>query len=125
MRVFVREKLKERDEDEFETQQLVFNQSRCENQQCWTVAPTNGHGYGVAQPRVKLALASGTMRFKNRTEAGRQLAALLTKYFPAQDLLVLALPRGGVPVACEVAKTLPAPLDVFLVRKLGVPGQEE
>ena len=103
----------------------VFNQSRWEKEQCWTIAPINCHSYCVTQQRLNWPEPAAIMHFKNRTEAGRQLAALLTKYFPAQDLLVLALPRGGVPVACEVARTLHAPLDVFLVRKLGVPGQEE
>src|SRR5881227_1016168 len=65
------------------------------------------------------------MRFRNRTEAGRALAGHLTKYANRPDVVVLALPRGGVPVAFEVAKALGAPLDVFLVRKLGVPGHEE
>jgi len=65
------------------------------------------------------------MIFKNRADAGRKLAARLTRYANRVDVLVLALPRGGVPVAYEVAKELNAPLDVFLVRKLGVPGQEE
>jgi putative phosphoribosyl transferase len=65
------------------------------------------------------------MIFKNRADAGRKLAARLTRYADRGDVLVLALPRGGVPVAYEVAKKLNAPLDVFLVRKLGVPGQEE
>lgn len=64
-------------------------------------------------------------RFKNRTEAGRLLARKLAHYADRPDVLVLALPRGGVPVACEVARSLNAPLDVFVVRKLGVPGQEE
>ena len=64
-------------------------------------------------------------RFRDRADAGRQLAALLTAYAGRDDVLVLALPRGGVPVAYEVAVALPAPLDVFLVRKLGVPGHEE
>ena len=58
-------------------------------------------------------------------DAGRKLAARLTRYANRGDVLVLALPRGGVPVAYEVAKELKAPLDVFLVRKLGVPGHEE
>src|SRR5580700_11584760 len=64
-------------------------------------------------------------RFRNRSEAGRLLAEKLTAYANRSDVLVLALPRGGVPVAYEVARTLGAPLDVFLVRKLGVPGHEE
>ena len=65
------------------------------------------------------------MQFKNRTDAGRQLATRLTDYAGRSDVLVLALPRGGVPVAFEVASALSAPLDVFLVRKLGVPGHPE
>src|SRR6202040_3476807 len=64
-------------------------------------------------------------RFRNRTDAGRQLAAKLAAYANRPDVLVLALPRGGVPVGFEVARALGAPLDVFLVRKLGVPGYEE
>jgi predicted phosphoribosyltransferase len=64
-------------------------------------------------------------RFQNREEAGRMLAAKLTEYANRSDVLVLALPRGGVPVAYQIAKALNAPLDVLLVRKLGVPGQEE
>ena len=63
--------------------------------------------------------------FKDRREAGRKLAQKLTAYAGQPDLLTLALPRGGVPVAYEVARALNAPLDVFLVRKLGLPGQEE
>ena len=65
------------------------------------------------------------MRFRSRKDAGRQLAAKLTTYAGRSDVLVLGLPRGGVPVAYEVAVTLKAPLDVFLVRKLGVPGHPE
>ena len=65
------------------------------------------------------------MIYRDRTEAGRRLAAELTDYADRPDVLVLALPRGGVPVAYEVAKALRAPLDIFLVRKLGVPGHEE
>ena len=64
-------------------------------------------------------------RFRNRREAGRLLAAKLTAYAKRPDVIVLALPRGGVPVAYEVAQALEAPLDVFLVRKLGMPGHEE
>jgi putative phosphoribosyl transferase len=63
--------------------------------------------------------------FYDRIDAGRQLAAQLTAYANRPDVLILALPRGGVPVAFEVAQALDAPLDVFLVRKLGLPGQEE
>jgi predicted phosphoribosyltransferase len=65
------------------------------------------------------------MRFRDRREAGRLLARQLAAYAERPDVIVLALPRGGVPVAYEVAKALRAPLDVFLVRKLGVPGHEE
>ena len=64
-------------------------------------------------------------RFRNRTDAGRQLAEKLATYDNRPGVLVLALPRGGVPVGFEVAQALGAPLDVFLVRKLGVPGYEE
>ena len=63
--------------------------------------------------------------FRDRSEAGRLLAAKLAAYANRPDVLVLALPRGGVPVAYEVARALNAPLDVFVVRKLGVPGHEE
>jgi predicted phosphoribosyltransferase len=66
-----------------------------------------------------------SQRFRNRTDAGRQLAEKLAAYANQPDVLVLALPRGGVPVGFEVAHALGAPLDVFLVRKLGVPGYEE
>jgi putative phosphoribosyl transferase len=65
------------------------------------------------------------MPFSNRREAGVELAQRLEKYRDDPDLVVLALPRGGVPVAYEVARALGAPLDIFLVRKLGVPGHEE
>jgi predicted phosphoribosyltransferase len=64
-------------------------------------------------------------RFRNRRDAGRVLATKLAAYAKRPDVIVLALPRGGVPVAYEVAQALAAPLDVFLVRKLGVPGHEE
>src|SRR6476661_208349 len=63
--------------------------------------------------------------FPNRAEAGRQLAEKLERYTGRDDVIVLGLPRGGVPVAYEVAKRLRASLDVFIVRKLGVPGFEE
>ncbi|MFI5177379.1 MAG: erythromycin esterase family protein [Vicinamibacterales bacterium] len=65
------------------------------------------------------------MRFKNRLHAGRELAHLLKPYAGRSDVLVLGLPRGGLPVAAEIARALGAPFDVFLVRKLGVPGHEE
>ena len=65
------------------------------------------------------------MRFHNRSDAGRQLASKLSAFAHRDDVVVLALPRGGVPVAFEVARALNAPLDIFLVRKLGVPGHEE
>jgi putative phosphoribosyl transferase len=63
--------------------------------------------------------------FRDRVDAGRELAERLRSYAHRADVLVLALPRGGVPVAFPVAEALHAPLDVFLVRKLGVPGHEE
>ena len=63
--------------------------------------------------------------FRDRVEAGDVLAGQLGHYAGRDDVLVLALPRGGVPVAARVARALGAPLDVFVVRKLGVPGQEE
>src|SRR5258708_4369771 len=65
------------------------------------------------------------MLFKDRRDAGRKLATRLAGYANRPDVLVLALPRGGVPVAYEVARALGAPLDVFVVRKLGVPRYEE
>src|SRR5579859_6322526 len=65
------------------------------------------------------------MQFRDRREAGRILARKLTAYAGRPDVLVLALPRGGVPVAFEVARALRVPLDVFLVRKLGLPDHEE
>jgi putative phosphoribosyl transferase len=64
-------------------------------------------------------------KFANRAEAGRQLAERLVAYRGREDAIVLGLPRGGVPVAYEVAQRLALPLDVFVVRKLGVPGYEE
>ena len=65
------------------------------------------------------------MLFRNRSDAGRALGELLSAYAGRPNLRILGLPRGGIPVAFEVARRLDAPLDVFVVRKLGVPGQEE
>ncbi len=65
------------------------------------------------------------MLFRDRTDAGQALAEKLKQYADRPDVLVLALPRGGVPVGYEIARALHAPLDVFLVRKLGLPGHEE
>jgi putative phosphoribosyl transferase len=65
------------------------------------------------------------MIFANRQEAGRGLAWRLEKYAHRQDVVVLGIPRGGIPVAFEVAQALHVPLDIFLLRKLGVPGHEE
>lgn len=69
--------------------------------------------------------SGGNMIFQNRADAGRRLAARLAEYAGRSDVVVLGLPRGGVPVAFEVAMRLGAPLDVLLVRKLGVPGHPE
>lgn len=65
------------------------------------------------------------MLYRDRTQAGKALAAKLRHYIDHRNLIVLALPRGGVPVAFEIASALHAPLDVFIVRKLGTPGHEE
>jgi putative phosphoribosyl transferase len=63
--------------------------------------------------------------FTDRSDAGRILASKLGRYKGRADVVILALPRGGIPVAYEIGKELGAPVDVFVVRKLGVPGQEE
>lgn len=65
------------------------------------------------------------MRFSDRKDAGKQLAEMLGEYKSRKDVIILALPRGGVPVAREVARVLHLPFDVWIVRKLGVPGHEE
>ncbi len=70
-------------------------------------------------------MTSSIHYFADRAEAGKMLAEVLVDYAERTDVLVLALPRGGVPVAYEVAQTLTVPMDLWLVRKLGVPGQEE
>lgn len=64
-------------------------------------------------------------QYEDRFDGGRQLAAKLSRYANREDVVVLALPRGGVPVAYEIAQALKAPLDIFLVRKLGLPAHEE
>jgi predicted phosphoribosyltransferase len=69
--------------------------------------------------------AFATPIYQDRAEAGRQLAVHLAEYSGRKDVILLALPRGGVPVAYEAARQLQVPLDIFLVRKLGLPGQEE
>ena len=65
------------------------------------------------------------MIFQNRAEAGQQLASRLGKYANREDVIVVGVPRGGVPIAFEVATALNLPLDIFVLRKLGVPGHEE
>jgi putative phosphoribosyl transferase len=75
--------------------------------------------------RRPVAPNTACSRFADRHEAGVELAAHLRKYRGRNDLVVLALPRGGVPVAFEVAEALNAPLDVFVVRKIGMPGHSE
>jgi predicted phosphoribosyltransferase len=64
-------------------------------------------------------------RFSDRHDAGRQLARKLSKYADQEDVILLALPRGGVPVACEIVQVIKAPMDLLIVRKLGLPGEEE
>ncbi|SRR5581483_228504 len=70
-------------------------------------------------------MSLGRPRYRDRRQAGEVLAERLTAYANRPDVVVLALPRGGVPVGYEIARRLHAPLDVFLVRKIGVPGHEE
>lgn len=72
-----------------------------------------------------MSFGSSRTTFANRRDAGRRLGRELSKYRQRQDVIVLGLLRGGVPVAFEVARSLQVPLDVFIVRKLGVPGHEE
>ena len=69
--------------------------------------------------------AESNLRFANRREAGAELASRLRHYAGRNDVVILALPRGGVPVAFQIAEELDAPLDIFLVRKLGMPGHQE
>ena len=70
-------------------------------------------------------MSDGTRQFRHRLDAGKRLAVRLVRYRNRPDVLVMAIPRGGVPVAYEVAKALAVPLDVIVVRKLGLPGQPE
>ena len=87
---------------------------------------TNLHRTGASMTRATRSAPRAPRRvFHDRRDAGRVLAELLTAYRGNDDVIVLGLPRGGVPVAYEVATALGAPLDVFVVRKLGVPGHEE
>src|SRR2546425_9923621 len=75
------------------------------------------------QPRT--VSSTSDRPFADRYQAGRELASKLRKYRGRHDVVVLALPRGGVPVAFEIAEALDAPLDIFVVRKLGMPGHPE
>src|SRR5438094_7110856 len=77
------------------------------------------------RPAAGVDPTGGRDRFRDRLQAGQVLAAHLGGYAGNPDVVTLGLPRGGVPVAYEVARALSVPLDVFLVRKLGVPGHEE
>src|SRR5437762_7662822 len=87
---------------------------------------TSGRRARHAVPGIWFAAVAGVAsRFRDRREAGGRLARRLSAYAGQPDVMVLALPRGGVPVAREVARELRAPLDVFLVRKLGVPFHRE
>jgi hypothetical protein len=91
----------------------------------WFVHPGPGSANNVVVCARSGRTAMSDRVFRDRRDAGRVLAGLLDHYRGQPDVVVLGLPRGGVPVAYEVAMALGAPLDVFLVRKLGVPGREE
>jgi putative phosphoribosyl transferase len=80
---------------------------------------------GAIDARANASTVMAAVRFRDRAEAGRLLAEALRAYAGCDGVRLLALPRGGVPVAFEIARVLAAPLDVFVVRKLGVPGHEE
>jgi len=84
------------------------------------MAPDSGDRPKSRRGRIEMA-----MIFRDRRQAGRALGEALARYAGRPDVIVLALPRGGVPVGFEVARSIGAPLDVFLVRKLGFPGNEE
>lgn len=83
------------------------------------------HVFSVEYSIKQAETVMSRQQFRNRTEAGQLLATKLTAYANRPDVLILALPRGGVPVAFEIARALHVALDVIIVRKLGVPGQEE
>src|SRR5689334_19395114 len=87
--------------------------------------PEGGESGRVGRGRRRGKRVRTMQRYQDRAAAGRELARRLAAYAHRPNVLVLALPRGGVPVAYEVARALRAPLDVFVVRKLGVPGHEE
>lgn len=84
-----------------------------------------GYAVGMQAPFTSMQDHESTDGFGDRIEAGRMLAEKLVHYKGRPDVVVLGLPRGGVPVAFEVARELQVPLDVFLVKKIGVPGYEE
>jgi predicted phosphoribosyltransferase len=90
----------------------------------WGIRLAHGQN-GSAQEAHVTSLHDRPGRFADRRTAGTELAEHLQRYHTRDDVIVLALPRGGVPVAYEIARALEAPLDVFLVRKLGLPGRPE
>src|SRR3989441_10343219 len=105
----------------FQLEQLTRNSARR-----WKVMFWNGRSsWGPTKGRRSKPPRRRAMLFADRFEAGLLLASKLGEFRNRDDVVVLALPRGGVPVGYEVANALHAPLDVFVVRKLGVPGQEE
>ena len=87
--------------------------------------PPHSHIHKIEGWELVIAERRQITLFKDRRDAGKQLAQELLAYAGRSDVIVLALPRGGVPVAYEVARALNAPLDIFIVRKLGLPGHEE
>jgi putative phosphoribosyl transferase len=98
----------------------------CGNVAHITLESDNHHRpIGPSNPQFQATNQGGVMLFRDRAEAGRELLERLAAYRNQRDVLVLGVPRGGVPVAFEVARGLQAPLDVLIVRKLGVPGREE
>src|ERR1019366_4615263 len=105
---------------------LVGRASGCRKSRvCCARCDDGGRPHRRRRLTVPAEQAMLTTRFRDRREAGRHLARALIGYASRPDVLVLGLPRGGVPVASEVASALDAPLDVLVVRKLGVPGHDE